>query len=175
MAEKNQVDCEHCPSHQATLKEISHLSERVAEMNRCTKEIKTAITSDIRQMQEDIENNKENLNRRISERIPIRHAITVITIMVGIITTIISFYAASNNALMDRFDSLAKDVAVLSVLTRERERAFELQQKERDRIVGLQQERFKEMIDEMRRTIYEMHRADQTSGTRRVKPADNNK
>ena len=86
--------------------------------------------------------------------------------MVGIITTIITFYAASNNALMDRFDNLAKDMAVLSALAKERERSFELNQKERDRLIDMQQKRFQEMVDEVRRTIYEMHRADQVTGNR---------
>lgn len=60
--------------------------------------------------------------RRISERVPIRHAIAGAIATVGIITTIITMQANSNGRLDDKLDKLSESVAVMNAVNEERKR-----------------------------------------------------
>ena len=145
-----ETDCEHCPSHKATLAEMSHLTEKVGDIGKRTTEIHTYICADLAKMKEEINANRESLNRRIAERIPIRHAITATVIAIGIITTIITFFADSNRATQGKLEDLKRDVAILTVVSREKEKALQEQQAQNERIADQQHTMLLNLINEIR-------------------------
>lgn len=65
--------------------------------------------------------------RRISERVPIRHALMGVIATVGIITTIITMQSSANNRLDEKLDRLSESVAVMNAVNEERKRQSEFQ------------------------------------------------
>ena len=124
MAE-DKFKCDDCPEHGATSKSVLEL-ERFRDLQQNTN---TDLYDKIDGMKDEVRDNREGLHRRISERIPIRHAITGMIIVVGIITTIITLSAKSSSRIEDKLDALNEKVAVMTAVSEERK--FQLQFQER--------------------------------------------
>ena len=70
---------------------------------------------------------KLDSERRISERVPIRHALMAAIATIGVITTIITMQANGNRRLDEKLDRLSEAVAVMNARNEERKMQSEFQ------------------------------------------------
>lgn len=127
MSPEKVPDCDHCPEHGEHRAELQFLKTDISEIKQSQAATLDFLRQDLRQMQQEIIQNRDSLHRRISERIPIRHAITGITIMVGIVTSIITFFALSTGRIDEKLDKLQRDVAVMAAVSEERKYQLDFQ------------------------------------------------
>ena len=125
MAEPTKFKCEDCPEHGETRKSVHEL-ERFRDLQR---ETNTDLYEKVDTVKDEVRDNREGLHRRISERIPIRHAITGMVLVVGIITTIITLSAKSSSRIEDKLDKLTERVAVMVAVSEERKHQIAFQER----------------------------------------------
>ncbi len=90
-------------------------------------DIYSLLRQEVREIRETANENKEGLSRRISERIPIRHALLAVLAMIGIITTILTVSSRGVDRIEDKVVELSKEVAVMSAISKERKHQQEFQ------------------------------------------------
>ena len=130
-----QPECDHCEDHGETRTLISIIKDDMKQMKEdhqeSLKKLQDGfeiVRARIREERTRVDQNEKDMSRRISDRIPIRHAIAVIVIAVSVITGFVSYFAWATNNINDKLASIDKAVAVSIAVNEERKDQLNFQQ-----------------------------------------------
>ena len=125
MADNDKFDCDRdCQQHGRNDQRITQLEQYCVEGRKD----RSNLNHSVEELKEEVLHQNSDLQRRIGERLPVRHAITAGLLFASLMTTLVTINIASDNRIEEKLDALTNDVSVLKAVSAERRQAEKYQQ-----------------------------------------------